>query len=257
MKKILIIAFFIPTVCASQGLPTVFDETELQFKVKQIDEFFRRFNFEETYDGSKAVDKNDSSYTDMRLKNMATLFNLEKFKGENDILDSTALSLCNHVMEHNKKIDYKDSTWTAEAMCAITYNQKKYPLSIYLKPEQIKGDYYKWVIMDVSSPLFNEPQICSDDSLFLSPAEHGISFITIPEMINKHIKGVRTLSSRMYKYSSLSVFNFLVSHNLLKLSLINSVKFHFKIDNYSFIVERLEKENTYNKGWLINHIEIQ
>lgn len=53
----------------AQFATTFIDETELQFKVKQIDEFMQRFNYDITYDGKKPTAQKDSiKYKENRVK---------------------------------------------------------------------------------------------------------------------------------------------------------------------------------------------
>lgn len=76
----LIVAVFYLNGAFAQFFSTVIDEQELKFKVKQIDEFMHRFNYDIAYDGSSPVFMKDSAtYVAERTKNMLTLFNLDKF----------------------------------------------------------------------------------------------------------------------------------------------------------------------------------
>ena len=230
----------------------MFDETELKFKVVQIDEFMRRFNYDTAYDGSATLNKCDSLYINERLKNMATLFNLEKFGSKPEILDSLSLAFCNYVIENNIRLDYKESSWYAKVDISATYVQKKQTISLYLHPEQIKNDEYKWVIGDVNSSIISIEE--TKDSLLILPSEHGISFISLPEKIKLKPKAVNTLFYNDYKYDRMSVLHFLISNQLLKVGVVLKTTFHFDLPDYSFDVERIERDKGYNQGWLINSI---
>lgn len=237
----------------SQDLfPHVFDETELKFKVVQIDEFMTRFNYDKAYDGSTPLEKCDSLYLNERLKNMATLFNLDKFGTEQGILDSLSLSLCNYVIENDIRLDYRESSWYAKVDVGVTFTQKKQSVSLYLHPEQIKENEYKWVIGDVDSSIISKEE--TKDSLLIFPSEHGISFVSLPEKIKLKPKAVNTLFCKDYKYDNLSVFDFLISNQLCKIGNVQKVVFHFDLPDYSFDVERIERDNDYNQGWLVNSI---
>lgn len=229
-----------------------FDEVELQFKVAQIDEFMRRFNYDTAYDGSSPLDKSDSLYVSERVKNMATLFNLDKYGNRHNMLDSLSSSLCNYVIEKELRLDYKESLWYALVNISATYEKKNQIISFYLRPEQIKGDEYKWVIFDVYSPIIAVEE--TKDSLLILPSEHGIGFVSLPEKIKLRPKAVNTLFTKNYKYDSLSVLQFLISNQLLKVGSVQKTVFHFDLPDYSFDVERIEKGKDYNKGWIINSI---
>lgn len=234
------------------SFPHVFDETELQFKVVQIDEFMRRFNYDAAYDGSKPLEKNDTLYEKERLKNMSTLFNLAKFGSKQTILDSLSMELFRYVIDNNIRLDYKDSSWYAKVDINAIYNQKKQTVTLYLHPEQIKDNEYKWVIFDVKSSLFKMES--GKDSLLILPSEHGIGFVSLPEKIKLRPRAVNTLFYKGYKYDPLIVFHFLISNQIMKVSTVREVVFHYDLPAYSFDVERIERDKTYNKGWLINSI---
>ena len=233
-------------------LPHMFDETELQFKVVQIDEFMRRFNYDTAYDGSSPLGKGDTLYVRERLKNMATLFDLSKYGNKQGVIDSLSLSLCHYVIDNGIRLDYKESSWYAKVDMNVTFAQKKQVVSLYLRPEQIKGDEYKWIICDVQSPIFRNESI--KDSLLILPSEHGISFVSLPEKIKLKPRAVNTLFYSGYKYDTLSVFHFLISSQLLKVGTIRKTLFHYDLPDYSFDVERIERDKTYNKGWLVSSI---
>ena len=59
----------------AQIFTPVFDEDALQFRVKQIDEFFARFNYETDYKGENPK---DSINKEEHRKNLLTIINLEK-----------------------------------------------------------------------------------------------------------------------------------------------------------------------------------
>lgn len=261
MKYIYLLCLLFVVGCGNlraQIFTQVIDEKELQFKVKQIDEFFRRFNYETDYEGNVIADLPDSLSTDsvLKRKNLMTLLNLDVFANDKNELDSVASAFLNYVIDNHLTIHYADTTWFAEAFLSTTYRGKSDPIRLYLKTEQVKDVIYKWVIADVLSPLLDVLTESVKDSLTIYPGAHGTSFMTVPNQINLNARSVRTLYPKGYQTSSLPVFEFLVSTEQIKLSSITKVNYHFRLDdNYSFVVEKIEKADSYNKGWLINRIE--
>ena len=218
----------------AQIFTQVIDEEELQFKVKLIDEFFQRFNYETDYKGNPITRQKDSISSDsvVKRKNLMTLFNLDTFK----------------------RIHYADTTWCAEAIASVVINKKSYPINIFLQTEHVKDVIYKWVITDIESPLFSQFEDSVETNVAILPGAHGSSFITLPETVNLNAHSVKALFHKGYKPSTLSVFGFLVSCGMMKLKQVTKVTYHFRIDEYKFKVERFEKKNSYNKGWLISEI---
>lgn len=236
---------------AQQSLPHVFDETALQFKVAQIDEFMHRFNYDVAFDGSRPVSKQDTAiYMTERIKNMATVFNLEKFGDKQHMLDSLSLAFCHEVIDSCYVLDYKSGAWYAKVTIECFYAQKKHPVALFLRPEQIKDEEYKWVIYDVEASILNLTQ--EKDSLIILPSEHGVGFVSLAEKVKLKPNAVNSLFVKDYRYNRLSVFSFLVSRQLLRPNSVKGTMFHFDVGDYSFDVERIERTQNYNSGWLIN-----
>ena len=258
MKKLLLLFFvtLVSVTTEAQIFTQVIDEQELQFKVKLIDEFFRRFNYETDYKGESIVEQPDSIPIDtvVKRKNLMTLFNLDTFMDSHKEMDSISTEFLDYVIRNDKKIHYADTTWYAEAVSSVIMDGKSYPIKIFLHTEQIKDVIYKWVITDVESSLFSNLVDSVDLKISIMPGAHGSSFITLPETINLNAKSVRSLFSKNYKPCVLTVFDYLISKGKLKMQNITKVIYHFQLDAYEFTVERFEKEKSYNKGWLISKI---
>lgn len=241
----------------AQIFTQVIDEQELQFKVKQIDEFFRRFNYETDYKGDPIAGQVDSISADsaMKCKGLMTLLNLDTFMNKNKELDSVSTDFLDYVIKHNKKIHYADTTWYAEAVSSFTMGGKPYPIRIFLKTENVKDVIYKWVITDVETPIFTNLTDTIRPGISIMPGAHGSSFITLPEMMNLNAKDVQAFFHKNYKTNKLTAFAYLLSTGKIKLRNVTKVIYHFQLDKYAFIVERFEKEKSYNKGWLISKIK--
>lgn len=241
---------------SAQIISTYIDETELEFKVKLIDEFFRRFNYETDYKGTYIETLTDSVQNDtaQKRKELMTLLNLETFRNENKELDSISTSFLDYVIKNNKKIHYEDSTWYAEAKCSFQMDRESHPMSFILKTEQAEDSIYKWVVIDVKADVFSHLTDSINSKISIMPGAHGTSFITLPDMINLNPQNVRAFFHKNYKASPLSLFEYMVTTGKMKIRNVTKVIYHFQLDDYNFTVERFEREKTYNKGWLISKI---
>lgn len=239
---------------SAQIFTTVIDENALQFRVKQIDEFFARFNYETDYKGDSPANPSDKKE---QKKNMLTLFNLDKFSNDKHEADSVVNDFVDYLIANKVKIHYEDSTWNAEAKSSFVYEGKKYNVVFTLKPERIKGVMFKWVITDIQSPFFAQFSKEPKDTITISPAEHGISFMTLPETINLNKMSVGTIYAKGYYRSNLPIFDYLAASGKLKMNAVTKVVYHFHLGNADFDVERIEKENSYNQGWLINKLNFR
>lgn len=251
---LLAIALLLQQSIYAQIFTTVIDETALQFRVKQIDEFFTRFNYETDYKGEHPANPSDK---EEQKKNMLTLFNLDRFSNEKHQVDSVVSNFIDYVIDNKVKIHYEDSTWNAEAKSSFVYEGKKYDVVFTLKPERIKGVMFKWVIIDIQSPLFAQFPKEPKDTITISPAEHGISFMTLPETINLNKMSVGTTYAKGYHRSTLPVFDYLAASGKIKINAVTKVVYHFHLKDANFDVERIEKEDSYNQGWLINKLDFR
>lgn len=233
------------------SLPVVIDETQLQFRVKQVDEFMRRFNFDTLYDGSKPV---DTVSLDERLKNMYTVFRLENFKSDDGTPNKLMTDFCTYIVKNNLRLEYEDNNWMAEVVCDAKMDGKRHKISLLLQTEHIKDVLYKWVLVDAKADFMDNLSTVSKDSLFISPAEHGIGFITLPSIINLSVSDVNTVFKKDWIPDRLSVFSYLVSSKKLSLLAVDKVIYHWTLGDYSFDVERFEGENSSNQGWLVSKI---
>ena len=93
------------TTTEAQIFTQVVDEQKLQFKVKLVDEFFRRFNYETDYKGEPVVEQPDSIPIDtvVKRKNLTTLFNLDTFRNEHEEMDSISTEFLDYVIRNNRR----------------------------------------------------------------------------------------------------------------------------------------------------------
>lgn len=246
----------ISTTMYSQIFTEVIDENELIFKVKSIDEFFQRFNYEVNYKGESVTFQNDTttSSLEMKRKSLITLLDFETFLDKDRNTDSISTAFLKYVMDNEYKINYADTIWYAEAISSFKMNDKEYPITLYLQTEHVRDVIYKWVIRDVDSPLFSNltDSISSEHSIF--PGAHGTSFITLPETINLNARYIQSFFYKGYKPNLLSVFAYLVERGEVKMQKVTNVIYHINIGDYKVKVERFNKSNSYNNGWLISEI---
>lgn len=256
MKKTkIILAILLLMACNSmnaQIFTSVIDEQALEFRVKQIDEFMKRFNYEVDYRGELPKDRLNK---EERKKNMMTLLNLDKFFDNNKQLDSISSAFIDEVIGKDLSVYYEDTTWTAFAKGKIMYEGKAHDVTYSLKTEKIKNVMYKWVINDIQSPIFGKYRQEQEGKITISPASHGTNFISLPETFNLNSKVVGTSFSKDYHRNTLAVFDFLFFTGKIKAISITNVKFNFIVGNYEITIERIEKNKGNNQGWLINDIK--
>ena len=102
-------------------------------------------------------------------------------------------------------------------------------LTLYLRTQQVAPYEYRWVVSNAESPLFKNTKD-SIPPLKISPVEHELGFT-----------GLLSLSFPK-----------------LQITMIEDVSYIFmNVPGYSFSVERIERKNSYNTGWLITSLTVQ
>lgn len=108
MRSVAIVFFWaLSANCFSQILPDSIDERALQFKVKQIDEFMNRFNYDVSYDGTRVKDREN---IELRKKNMYTLFNLDQFGDSLGYPNELVKKFSDDIIRKDVHIHYEDTT---------------------------------------------------------------------------------------------------------------------------------------------------
>lgn len=258
IKKLILIFCCVAAMAEthSQIFTQVIDEQELNCRIKQIDEFFMRFNYKIDYAGKPVEPQESDSEPDSlrHFKTTASLLNLDKFATGHNSLDSIASEFVDYVINSDVNLHYEDTTWHAMVTCSALYNGKPQSLTLRMQPERVQDEIYKWVISDVFSPLVDCMKDSCNMNLRIFPGAHGGSFITIPEFINLNTSDIHALFCKGYEPTSLAAFEYLIKTGKLKLQNVTGVKYSFHTPEYDFIVEQFSKKNTYNNGWLISTI---
>lgn len=237
----------------AQTLPIVgseggFNEELLQLRVKQIDEFMGRFNFETDWKGKKIATPND---TVLHKKYVLSLFDQNILS--DTLTSSIAYDFASQIVSQKQKISYTDKDWYAEAVCKISYNGKEHNLSLFLNTEQIEGHKYKWVFCGAKSNFMNIASVKTEKHPIISPVENEINFMALETIFDKDASNIANYASKDFSADYLSVFLFLVKNKYIKFIGVEDIQYHFfQIPGYVFTVDFFER-NDANMGWLISN----
>ncbi len=230
-----------------------FDEQKLQIRVKQLSEFFERFN-------SEGVFSNDESETKdtilLRKKSILSLF--EKKLITNKVFNKTIKSFVNQVVDSisPQYLKYEDSAWIAQVDCNVSYNGKDNKIRLFLKTEKIREREYKWVIIGVNADFLNIKQKETQQIRMISPVDNELSFMSLWDVTSKRNKKYCTqYANKKYEVDKISILFFLIYNSKLTINSTQDVKYHFlQIPNYIFTVSKTIDKTAYD-GWLITHIQ--
>ena len=200
------------------------NERLLQGRVKQVEEFMARFNGEEDWLGNAAEYLAD---TLMRARYLRTLFDHGRFPFKGKRLNEQAERFIRYVTLHDCRLSFTDTTWTAEVNCQMVYGGKTFPLTLRLHTVRVDTCQYRWEVGEVGGEVPDTVRSILLDTR-LSPVEHEYGFTGLLPITMK---------------------------GGLRVSKVTGVRYIFHtVPGYAFTIERIERKNSYNTGWLITSL---
>ncbi len=258
-KSVLIFAIFISyiSIVSGQGLGspgTIKDDGRFAASTKQMNQFFRRFNGEESIDGTKRFYPGDSLYQNEKLRKgfVSILFDNQS-SGINPELKSEFIT---NVLSPNypQYLVFHKPGWIAEVDAVFWYKGKKERLTFIMKI-QPEGLGYEWVIDQVIfepfKNLFNKPVGSAKD--FLHPLSHELGFMNMRRAFQDS-ENPESFTPTSYTPDYLAIFLFEMKQDNLRFETVNGVKFHFfQIGGWYFEVNQFNRPG-FNTGWLVSNL---
>lgn len=229
------------------------DESKLYSQSKQVNQFFRRFNGEESEKGDRYYPR-DKQYrsTKLRKKYLGTLFD----DSNSGISNSLKVEFAKYVLDKNESsiLDFHGNNWFSEVQTTFTVNGVEKPITLFMELEK---DHlgYKWVISRVQADMF-EPYFQRDTTKvgrFLHPMSHELDFMNLRKAFSRS-DSISQYTAKRFTPDHLSVFLYEVKKGNLKFKSVHGVKFHFfQIEGWYFEVSQFNRPG-YNTGWLISNL---
>jgi hypothetical protein len=272
MKKILLFLFCnLVYMCVACGQHVVKDNLQdslqnnffeqcLKFRIKQVDEFIARFNYEIDTEGKKVQNRMDMQ---ARKKQVASLFDAEYVAKMDNNKRKIATNFINQVYGGDSSnlskfwlISLYDKDFYAKAICKVKYLGKDETLQLTLKIEQDAKKNIRWVIVAAQAKFLEI--LPTDTTKFISPVAHELNFMQLAQITDKNSDNsanIAAYTAKNYEVEQLPIVLFLIKTKQLKIDFVQQLSFHFsQIQNYTFIVEHKER-TTGNVGWLITDIQ--
>ncbi len=254
-----IIAFFFACISlvpgqTYRGPGTVLDDGRFAASTKQLNQFFRRFNAEESPDGSQRYYPGDSLYHNIPLRQgfIQILFDNQT----SSVLESTKTDFINQVLSgvYPQYINFHRPGWMAEVQTSFMYKGRSENATLILKLQQ-QGLGFEWVIEAVSfEPLknvFNKPE--GDEKGFLHPLSHELGFMNLRRAFQDS-DSPEAYTETSFEPDYLTLFLYEMKLGNLRFETVTDVKFHFfQIEGWYFEVNQFNRPG-FNTGWLISNL---
>ncbi len=260
MRKTFLIIAFVAAIISNvpgQGLGspgTIKDDGRFTASTKQLNQFFRRFNGEESVDGTVRFYPGDSLYrnTPLRKGFLNILFDNQTSTVSPDLKNQFIQTVLSEVYPHY--LNFHREGWYAEVEADFFFKGKREKVTLIMKI-QAEGLGYEWVIDKVVfepfKTLFNKP--VGDQKDFIHPLSHELGFMNLRRAFqDSNLPESYTANS--YKPDYLAIFLYEMKQNNLRFETITGLKFHFfQIQGWYFEVNQFNRPG-FNTGWLVSNL---
>ena len=236
----------------SPGSPK--DDGRFAASTKQVNQFFRRFNAEESQDGQKRYYAGDALYRDRELRGqfISILFDNET----SGISNNLKSEFMREVLAENlpQYLNFHREGWFAEVSSIFMYKGKRENVTLFLKI-QPEGLGYEWVIDKVIfepfKNVFKKPS--GSEKGFLHPLSHELGFMNLRKAFQDS-DTPEAFTPKEYEPDYLTLFLYEMKKGNIKFETISDVKFHFfQINNWYFELNQFNRPG-FNTGWLIGNL---
>jgi hypothetical protein len=234
-------------------------EKHFAYEVKEIDEFFERFNDEKGSFIRGIYKAHHVRFDISRQRLIRSLFNYETMSKDSVLIN-------NFVSDVTKKkkpvyLDYYGNDWYAELTCKFKYNNSTIVIPVIMKIEMTQNKGSKWMIVAVGSSSLKSKIVVTEmaqskvTTNIISPTSNGTNFVSLKRAFDdKENLSDYFESTNLKRSSMLEFYNAILSRDIEFLD-VARVKYHFLLaDRWIFTVEDFIREEL-NSGWLINHME--
>lgn len=258
-KTFLIFVFFIAIISnvPGQGLGspgTIKDDGRFAASTKQLNQFFRRFNGEESVDGKIRFYPQDSLYRNLPLRKgfLTILFDNQTSSISPDLKNQFTKNVLSEV--YPQYLVFHQPGWYAEVNTEFFFKGKREKATLIMKI-QPEGLGYEWVIDKVIfepfKNLFNKP--VGDQKAFLHPLSHEIGFMNMRRAFQDS-GSPESFTPNTYEPDYLAIFLYEMKQNNLRFDTVTGLKFHFfQIEGWYFEVNQFNRPG-FNTGWLISNL---
>lgn len=234
-------------------------EKHFLYEVKQIDEFFERFNDDPNSLIRSVYKTYNVKFTLDRTKLIKSLFNYETKTWNQAALDAFVGKALPVEMPSGK--NWYGENWYAEANCRFQYNKSEITIPVILKIYTDERKRSKWMITAVKPSALKESGDAetyapakSQKNKFILPSSHGTNFSELERDFDDKKNLSDYFDNTVANNTLLTSFYNAILQDKIKFMYVKDVKYHFlNVDNYVFTVEYFPRASL-NSGWLISSL---
>jgi len=235
-------------------------EKHFVYQVKQIDEFFERFNDAPNSFVREVYKSYKIKYNVDRKKLIKSLFNYEGKAWDQPMIDSfVKKALLTDMPSGN---NWYGENWFAEATCKFQYNSQVIEIPVILKTLTDEKKCSKWVIVGIKTSQLKEPDnadvpinVRNRKIKFIDPSSHLVNFIELERDFNDKENLSDYFDNAFFGRDNSLSFYHAVMNNKIRFLYVKEIKYHFlNVENYFFTVEYFPRQSL-NSGWLISELK--
>lgn len=225
------------------------EEELFAFEVKQLDEFFERFNNQETLVTKYVAEANPDVQFSREIL-LKSLFDLRSTQMTQDL----ALDFIKTISDPKNPIflNFSDKDWYAAVKCSILHDDKQQNVLLILNIQTEADGALKWVITSVKAD-FLEPEQQKNPKVSLNPVSHGTEFLGLSKALADR-ENVRNYLPDNFRSNALSVFVHEWQHNRIVFQQVTSITYHFlQVEGWIMTLDDFKRQSK-NSGWLISNL---
>jgi hypothetical protein len=234
-------------------------EKHFVYEVKQIDEFFERFNNDTGSFIRKVYKTKHIKFNIDRPKLIKSLFNYETKTWDQALIDDFVKDATH--AQNPGKLNFLEDGWFAEANCKFQYNGAVIDIPLILRIITDDNRRSKWMIAAVKTTAIkagatDAPVEENGHTLkFINPASHANNFIELDKALDDKENLADYFEPGFFKRNNAMAFYDAVLNKRIKFLYVKNITYHFlQSTNWIFTVEYFQRESL-NAGWLINSLK--
>ena len=226
-------------------------ERPFVYSVKNVDEFFKRFNGDSTNIMATMFSK---QFPDQQSFRKALLFTL--FDQESDQLDSTMILEFVDKMNDQQRpqfLSFYDDNWYARLDCMVKYKGESEHLVLTLEVEKEPDYSSRWVIRGADAKFLDVP-LEKNKQLKLNPASDETNFMGLKKLFSSDKSQIKGYLYRNFEMGKLALFIHELSAENIEFERIENISYHFlQMPEWAFVVQK-SVEKYPNISWVISSL---